>query len=237
MEEVTSLFHFFIGGFRVDITLPIIEQWAVMILIMILVSVFVRNLQTVPRGAQVWVEMIVGTIRGLVKDVMGIEYDGFISYVGTIIIFLLMLNLFGLTGLKPPTTEFSVTLGLGLTSFLVIQGTALRKNGLRHYIKGIEGPMPAMIPIMFPLNLIERITLPISLGLRLFGNMFAASIMMELLYQGLTYISGFIPIKIPILAMVLPIPFHMYFDMFDGAIQMFIFVMLTMVNIKITVEE
>jgi F-type H+-transporting ATPase subunit a len=97
--------------------------------------------------------------------------------------------------------------------------------------------MPALIPIMFPLNLIERLTLPLSLGLRLFGNMFAASIMMELLYEGLIHISKIIPIKIPILATVIPIPFHMYFDMFDGAIQMFIFVMLTMVNIKITEEE
>jgi F-type H+-transporting ATPase subunit a len=97
--------------------------------------------------------------------------------------------------------------------------------------------MPALTPIMFPLNLIERLTIPLSLGLRLFGNMFAASIMMELLYEGLIHISKIIPIKIPILATVIPIPFHMYFDMFDGAIQMFIFVMLTMVNIKITAEE
>jgi F-type H+-transporting ATPase subunit a len=83
----------------------------------------------------------------------------------------------------------------------------------------------------------ERLTTPVSLSLRLFGNMFAASIIMELIYKGLIYVSNILPIKIPIFAAIIPIPLHMYFDIFDGAIQMFIFVMLTMVNIKITVEE
>ena len=72
--------------------------------------------------------------------------------------------------------------------------------------------------------------LPISLSLRLFGNIFAATMIMELLYEALNGISFIATIGIPI-------PFHLYFDIFDGTIQMIIFVMLTMINIKITSEH
>ena len=72
--------------------------------------------------------------------------------------------------------------------------------------------------------------LPISLSLRLFGNIFAATMIMELLYGALTGINF-------VAAIGLPIPFHFYFDIFDGTIQMIIFVMLTMINIKITAEH
>ena len=237
MEEIKPLFEFFIGGLKVDISIPIIEQWIVMAVIIVAVILLTRKLEVIPKGKQVWVETLVDKINGLVKNMMGTGYANFAPYIGTIMIFLVLLNLFGLTGFKPPTAEYSVALGLAITSFLVIQGTALKRNGLRHYIKGMEGPMPALMPLLLPLNIMERLTMPLSLSLRLFGNMFAASIIMELLYKGLIYISGILPIKIPILAAIIPIPLHIYFDMFDGIIQMFIFVMLTMVNIKITVEE
>jgi F-type H+-transporting ATPase subunit a len=237
MEELKPLFDFNLFGLKIHITFPIVEQWIIMLLIAAVVLIITRKLEVIPKGVQVWVETAVETINKMVGDIMGKGYENFNGYIGTIIIFLLMMNLFGLTGVKPPTAEYSVTLGLAVTSFLVIQGTALRRNGLIHYMKGLRGPLAAIAPIMFPLNVIERFTMPLSLSLRLFGNMFAASLIVELLYKGLIGISNILPVKIPLFAAVLPIPLHVYFDLFDGFIQMFIFVMLTMVNIKIIAEE
>jgi len=132
----------------------------------------------------------------------------------------------GLFGIKPPTSDFSVSLGIALTTFFVIQGHTIKKLGLWGYFKGYASPVPLLLPI----NIMERIMLPISLSLRLFGNIFAATMIMELLYGALTGLNF-------IAAIGLPIPFHFYFDIFDGTIQMIIFVMLTMINIKITAEH
>lgn len=237
MEEVKPLLEFSLFGLNIDITFPIVEQWAIMLLIVVVVLIVTRKMEIIPKGVQVWVETVVETINKLVSSVMGPGYGVFSGYMGTVIIFLLLMNLFGLTGIKPPTSEYSVALGLAVTSFFVIQGTALKRNGTRHYLKGLRGPLAAMAPIMIPLNIIERFTMPLSLSIRLFGNMFAASFIVELLYEGLINISNILPVKIPVFAAIIPIPLHVYFDMFDGFIQMFIFVMLTMVNIKIIAEE
>ena len=83
---------------------------------------------------------------------------------------------------------------------------------------------------MLPLNIIERIMLPVSLSLRLFGNIQAASFIVELVYESLE--------KVAWIAQVgLPVPLHAYFDVFDGTIQMLVFTMLTVVYIKIISAE
>ena len=136
------------------------------------------------------------------------------------------MNLLGLVGITPVTNNFSVTLALGLISFVVIQGYTMKKIGIGHYFLGYGQPMLMMLPI----NVIERVMLPVSLSLRLFGNILAASFLVELVYESLDKIAWIAQIG-------LPVPLHAYFDIFDGCIQMVIFVMLTMINIKITVEH
>lgn len=83
---------------------------------------------------------------------------------------------------------------------------------------------------MLPLNIMERLMLPVSLSLRLFGNVMAATVLIELAYEALSSISFFAQLG-------LPIPLHAYFDIFDGVIQMVIFVMLTMLNIRTVAEH
>ena len=136
------------------------------------------------------------------------------------------MNLLGLIGIAPTTKNYSVALTLGLISFFVIQGYAINKVGIGHYFLGYGEPMLFMLP----LNIIERIMLPVSLSLRLFGNILAASFIVELVYESLDKIAWIAQIG-------LPIPLHAYFDVFDGTIQMVIFVMLTMINIKVVSEH
>lgn len=228
-----ALFNIAIGNFKIPIYFSVLSQWLVMAMIMILVPILTKDLKTVPKGKQIFLEAFVEKIYGLVKGNMGEEYGKFAPFVGTLMIFLLILNLFGLTGFRPPTADYSVALGLGLISFIVIQANALKHSGILGYLKGYAKPYSFMLP----LNIIERLIVPVSLSLRLFGNITAAVIMMELLYEGLEFLSNSVHLKVPILEAILPIPFHIYFDLFDGTIQMFIFVMLTMIFIKTTSEH
>ncbi|EYE89824.1 F0F1 ATP synthase subunit A [Fervidicella metallireducens AeB] len=208
-------------------------QWGVMVFIIVLVTVLTKRLETIPHGSQIWIELIVEKINDLVRANMGEKFIGFAPYIGTIMIYILMLNLIGLLGLRPPTTDYSVALALALISFVLIHATAIKNNGLRHYLKGYSEPFP----LLLPLNIIERVVVPVSLSLRLFGNMLAGVIIVELIYKGLSYLSNMVHIKLPLFAALIPIPFHIYFDIFDGIIQMFIFSMLTMIFIKTTSEH
>lgn len=228
-----ALASFDVFGMKIEITEKVLEvmliQWVVMAVLVGLAIYLTKTLKLNPTKKQTIAEYFVGIINDFVEDTMGKEYKGFVPYIGTLVLFLLVMNFTGLIGIKPVTEEFSVTLALALVSFFVIQGFAIKRNGLGHYFKGMNAPFHVFTPLTM-LNIVERVVLPLSLGLRLFGNMIAASLLLDLVYGALGSIGFFAKIGIPVFA-------HMYFDIFDGGIQMFIFVMLTMVNIKIIAEE
>ena len=226
MEEIGVVFSFDIGDFTVEVTESLVVQWGVILLLAIGSYFLGRNLKRVPGKKQVVLEMIYNYVHDLVDNNIGSSFLGYIPYVGTLVVYLLALNLMGLFGIKPPTQDLSVTAALGLTSFFVINYTALKRNGTLGYLKGWGSPYLLMLPI----NIMERVTLPISLALRLFGNMLAATILVELVYSALGKISFIAQAGLPIIV-------HGYFDLFDGAIQMLVFTMLTIINIKMTAEH
>ena len=215
MELTHPIFSFNIGKLVIDIKPEAIIQLVLVLLIGILAWWATKDLKRRPTGKkQVLVEYIYTTIQNVVNANMGEA------------VFIVTMNLLGLVGITPVTNNFSVTLALGLISFVVIQGYTMKKIGIGHYFLGYGQPMLMMLPI----NVIERVMLPVSLSLRLFGNILAASFLVELVYESLDKIAWIAQIG-------LPVPLHAYFDIFDGCIQMVIFVMLTMINIKITVEH
>jgi len=86
------------------------------------------------------------------------------------------------------------------------------------------------VPIFLPINIVGEIARPISLSFRPFGNIMGGTIIMSLVYQFLGYLSTLIPnVTIPFGQLVIPVPLHLYFDIFAGCLQAFIFIMLTMV--------
>lgn len=227
MELTHPIFSFNIGKLVIDIKPEAIIQLVIVLLIGILAWWATKDLKRRPTGKkQVVVEYIYTTIQNVVNANMGEQYGDMISFIGTLAVFIVTMNLLGLVGITPVTNNFSVTLALGLISFVVIQGYTMKKIGIGHYFLGYGQPMLMMLPI----NVIERVMLPVSLSLRLFGNILAASFLVELVYESLDKIAWIAQIG-------LPVPLHAYFDIFDGCIQMVIFVMLTMINIKITVEH
>lgn len=226
MGEAKIYYSFKIGNFPINITSDIVVQWVVILVLGITAYLLTRNLKRVPDKKQVVLETIYNYVENLVKSNMGESFMVYLPYVGTLVVYLLSLNLLGLIGVEPPTKSLSVTLGLGITSFLVINGTAIKRNGIGGYAKGLISPYA----LMLPLNILERVTLPISLALRLFGNMLAATLLISLLYKGLSSLSFFAQIGLPIVA-------HAYFDLFDGTIQMLVFTMLTINYIKLVADE
>lgn len=222
MELTHPIFSFNIGKLVIDIKPEAIIQLVIVLLIGILAWWATKDLKRRPTGKkQVVVEYIYTTIQNVVNANMGEQYGDMIPFIGTLAVFIVTMNLLGLVGITPVTNNFSVTLALGLISFVVIQGYTMKKIGIGHYFLGYGQPMLMMLPI----NVIERVMLPVSLSLRLFGNILAASFLVELVYESLDKIAWIAQIG-------LPVPLHAYFDIFDGCIQMVIFVMLTMIKYK-----
>ncbi len=219
MQEFGPKIIFDIAG--VEITETVVVTWIIMAIIMIFVTVATRKKDKVPRGLQNFVEFIVETLNNLVETTMGSHAKSYRAYMGTLIIFIALANISGLFGLRPPTADANTTMALSMMTFFMIQYAGL-KNQKLGYIKGFFEPFF----LMFPMNVIGELANPISLGFRLFGNIVGGLVIMSLLYGALGYIA------------ILPIPalFHVYFDLFSGLLQSFIFMMLTMVLVSMAIE-
>lgn len=218
---------FEIGGMELALTKPMLVSTGAMIILSLLMILLGRNLKVVPTNKlQVLSETIYDFIKGIVNDNMGVGYQRFVPFIGALILYLLGQNLTGMFGFKPATSSFSTTLGLGIIAFLIIHGNAVKTGGVKGYLGSYVKPMPFLLPI----TLMERIIFPISLALRLFGNVLAATVIMSLIYGSLLSLTKALGIGIPL-------PFHLYFDLFDGTIQAVIFTFLTMIQIKLIAEE
>lgn len=206
-----------IGGAQVSNSVT--TTWIIMAFLVIFSIITTRNFQKIPSGVQNFIEMVVDGINGLTKTTMGPDKMKFASYMGTLTLYLAIANLIGLLGVRPPTADLNTTFALSIMTFIMIQGFGIRSNGLWKYLKGMAEPFIFMLP----LNVIGELANPVSLAFRLFGNILGGVIIMYLLYQ-----------VAPILVPVVP---HMYFDLFSGIIQTFIFVMLTMVFISMAMDD
>lgn len=226
LESVKPIFSPEIFGITIDITSSILIQWCVILVLGIGAFLLTRNLKLKPNKTQSALEKLYQGIRDLQVGIMGEEYESFLPYIGTLMIYLLVLNLTGLLGVIPPTADLSVTVSLAFTSFLVVNLNAIKKHGIVAYGRGFLHPYAFMLPI----NIMERFVLLISLSLRLFGNMMAAVVLVELVYHALGSIGVLAQFGSPIIV-------HAYFDLFDGALQMIVFSMLTMINIKVIAEH
>ena len=170
-----------------------------------------------PSGFQNVVELVVELLDGMVGSTMGKNAPGFLNYIGTLFIFILLSNISGLFGLRPPTADYGVTLPLGLITFTLIHFNKFKYQKVSGVIKGLCDPWP----IWAPINMIGDVAVPISLSLRLFANVLSGTVMMALVYGLLSKI-----------AIVWPAVLHVYFDLFSGAIQTYVFCMLTMTYVS-----
>ena len=192
------------------------------VLLVLFVFIFLANRAIkkgteVPGGFQNVVEFIVESLDGIVKSTMGKSAPAVRNYIGTIFIFILVSNISGLFGLRPPTADYGTTLALGLMTFTLIHFNKFKHQKVKGVIKGLCDPWP----IWAPINIIGDVAVPISLSLRLFANVLSGVVMMALIYGLLGK-----------LALIWPAALHVYFDLFSGCIQTYVFCMLTMTYIS-----
>ena len=166
-----------------------------------------------PNTIQNIAELMVETLDGMVESSMGKHAPRYRNYVEMLMIFILFSNISGLFGLRPPTADFATTFGLALVTFVMIEYAWIRYNGIS-FIKDLFQPFP----IFFPVNVISEVATPVSMSLRLFGNVLSGTIMLGLWYALMPWFT-----KVGVPAFL-----HAYFDLFSGAIQTYVFGMLTM---------
>jgi F-type H+-transporting ATPase subunit a len=206
--------------FGIPITETIVSTWIVMAVIIIGAYLITRNFNKLPSGAQNVAEALVEGINDFTVQTMGEKNRWFAAYAGTLIVFIFFANISGLFGLWPPTADTGTTIGLGVMTFFIIQYQGIKNKGIGTYLKNI---LLEPIPIIFaPMNIISELATPVSLAFRLFGNILAGVVVMGLIYS-------VVPVGIPI-------PLHIYFDLFAGLLQSFIFTMLTMVFVSMATE-
>ncbi|MCR5421793.1 MAG: F0F1 ATP synthase subunit A [Lachnospiraceae bacterium] len=164
------------------------------------------------------VEMIIEFLDGVISSTMGKNATKFVNYIMTLFFFIFVSNISGLLGLRPPTADYGVTFPLGVITFCLITYNKFKYQKVSGVIKGLCDPWVFWIPI----NLIGDFAVPVSLSLRLFANILSGCVMMALYY-------GLLPIFVKI---GIPAVLHIYFDLFSGAIQTYVFCMLTMTYIS-----
>ena len=184
----------------------------------------VKHASDVPGTFQNIAELVVEMLDKMIGGVMGKFSPKFRNYIGTIFIFILLSNISGLFGLRPPTADYGVTLALGVMTFTLIHFNKFKYQKVKGVIAGLCDPWPFWAPI----NIIGDVAVPISISLRLFANVLSGTVMMALVYGLLSKI-----------AIVWPGALHVYFDLFSGAIQTYVFCMLTMTYVTdaCTTEE
>jgi F-type H+-transporting ATPase subunit a len=177
-------------------------------------------------------------VTGLVHNNMGKKWSGFIPFIAAIFSMSAVDNLMGLTGAFSPTCDLSTLLAWALLVFVLITYWKIKTNGVGGYLKSYLDP----IPVMAPLNVISEIATPISMAFRHFGNIASGTVITLLLYAALETVNkmlfGLIPGvigqvlgTIPFLAVGIPAVLQVYFGVFSGLVQPFIFCMLTMLFI------
>ena len=179
-----------------------------------------------PKGFLNVIELLVESVDNMLVSSMGEKHGPrFANYVGSLFGFLLLCNLSGLLGLRPPTSDFGVTFPLAIITWFMIQ-----YNGIKYQKWGKLKSLFEPVFLFFPVNVISEVSTPISMSLRLFGNMFSGTLMMALVY-------GLIKIGSVSLAIVWPAALHAYLDVFAGVLQAYVFTMLTMVFIYNQIGE
>ncbi|MDY5577802.1 MAG: F0F1 ATP synthase subunit A [Lachnospiraceae bacterium] len=204
--------------------LPVYESvvvtWIIMAVIIIACILLTRNLKVEnPGKVQLFLESVFSAGYNFFYDILGENGKQYIGYLMTVILYIGFANIMGIFGFKSPTKDLNVTIALALMSIILIEGSALKYKGGKKFLKSFAEP----IAIVAPINVLELVIRPLSLCMRLFGNVLGAFVIMELLKY--------------ICPVLLPVPFCLYFDIFDGLIQAYVFVFLTSLFMSEGLEE
>ena len=214
-----------LGSIEVWITDTIISTWIIMgvlIVFAVIVRVKSRNFKEIPKGFQNAIEAIIEVFDNYLRFTVGDKLMFIGNWFFTVFALVLISNLSGIIpGIRPPTADWSFTLALAIVTFLLthVLGAKYRKG---EYVRNLLKPVFLFLPI----NVIGELAKPISTSFRLFGNMLGGLIMMTLIYSMAPVFARFI----------IPAALHVYFDLFSGVLQAYIFVTLSLSFINSATE-
>jgi F-type H+-transporting ATPase subunit a len=215
---VNALWHSVQHRFAWDI-----PDHVVMALLVLLISIVVFPLMSRkisrenPGHFQQMLELVVSGLKALLTDIIGHEGDRFLYIIGGFASFIFVSNIFSLFFfLQPPTSNPNTTFGLAVCAFLYYNWQGIRTQGVLHYLKHFLGPIAILAPLMVFIEIIGHLARILSLGMRLFGNIFGE-------HAATGIFMGMLPF-------VLPWPM-MGLGIFGAFLQTFVFIMLTMVYI------
>ena len=226
MEEAGNVL-FRIGP--LEVTSTVTTMWAIIAVLGLVSWLATRNLKEVPGPLQTGAEMAVGALRNFFEGTLGKEHTRkYFPILGTFFVFIIVCNYSGLLpgaghlkGFAVPTACLSVTAGLGVIAFFTTHVIGIRERGLGHYLASFAKPL-ILVVLMLPLNLIEQFIRPMSLALRLYGNMYGEETVTEQLYE-------IFPIGAPLIMQVLSLIFCL--------LQAIVFTMLLSIYISEALES
>jgi len=237
-----NLFNINIFGLSIPVTDTVMTTWLIMAFLIIAAVALTRNMKLIPAGKQNLTEWVVEFINNFIKSNIGHHWEHFSAYLGTVLIFLLFANvisifniipsaeeLYKLTHLsifekmpsysiRPPTRDINVTACLALMSIILTLFSGIVIKRPKAWLKSFAEP----VPIIAPFKVLDYFIRPTSLCFRLFGNILGAFIIMELI--------------IIVMPAIFPAALSIYFDLFDGALQAYVFVFLTSIYIAEAIE-
>jgi F-type H+-transporting ATPase subunit a len=247
MEHVISgetYSYLTIGGNQIPfITDVTVTLWVVSAIMVAAILILTSKLEVVPGRRQAAAETLVVFCRNFARDQIGEHGKRYVPYIGTLLMLLVLSNVIALFNfipsgkflsfifnnpalesfrfsLHPPTRNFNVTLALALVSIVMVFFAEFKHKGGRGWLRGFYKPMP----IVGFVKVLDYIVRPLSLCLRLFGNIMGAVIVMSLLYS----------FAVPL---IFPAVISVYFDIFDGCLQAYVFVFLTSMYIGEAIES
>ena len=216
--EVQVLFEIPLFG-GIPVTETVVVMWIIMAVMIIGGFLVTRGLKVENCSTrQLLLEFGYTKLYGFFKDIVGEKGEAFVPYLMIMICFIGISDIFGIFGLKPPTKDVTLTGVLAIMSIVLIQIAGIRAKRTGGWLKSFAKPTPIVLPI----NIMELGIKPLSLCMRLFGNVLGAFVVTKL-------VESLIPVGVPALV-------SLYFDFFDGFIQAYVFTFLTALYIQEAVE-
>jgi F-type H+-transporting ATPase subunit a len=201
----------------------VIHSWLVMIILIIGALLLTKGIQMIPRKGQNLLEVIVGGLENFMVDITGPEGRAFFPYIATLFLYILTCNLLGLIpGFFSPTANLNTTMSMAICTFILTHIIGIKFHGAK-YVRHFMGPVWALAPLMFVIELIGHFARVMSLSIRLFGNIFGKEKVLGILFG----LAGFALAPLPILFLGILVSF----------IQATVFMLLSIVYFAGAMEE
>jgi len=237
-----NLLNINIFGISIPVSDTVVITWVLMLVIITAAFILTRSMKVIPEGKQNFIEWVVEAINSFARTNIGHHWEHFAAYLGTVLLFLLVANtisvfsvipsaeeMYNLTHLeifekipsitiRPPTRDINVTSCMAIMSIILVLFSGIIIKKPAGWIRSFVEP----IPVIAPFKVLDYFIRPLSLCFRLFGNILGAFIIMELIYFA-------VPVMVPA-------GLSVYFDLFDGALQAYIFAFLTSLYIAEAIE-